>query len=158
MASNVKSDVNTTYSTYFNTESQPVATSNVSSAITSNPTKYRLIERIDYIEIPVILRYSVIDRKLNFYVLSGMSANMLVDNNVFVDNGSDLVKSGTILMARPVNYSSTFGLGLGYQITGKLLIGFEPSFKYYFQSYTTSAQISSNPYAFGLFTSVFYRF
>lgn len=105
-----------------------------------------------------MLRYRIFDRKLNFYVLGGMSANVLMDTNVFVDNGSEIVKGGTILMARPVNYSSTFGLGIGYQMMKNLSFGLEPSFKYYLQSYTTSSQISSNPYAFGLFTSVFYSF
>jgi len=156
VASNLKSDTNTTYSSYFNAESQ--ATNAVSGPIVSNPLKYRLFERIDYLEIPLMLRYRIIDRKLNFYVLTGMSANVLIDTNVFVDNGTELVKGGTILMARPVNYSSTFGLGFGYQMMKNLLIGFEPSFKYYLQPYTTSSQIGSNPYVFGLFTGVVYSF
>ena len=158
VGSNVKSDVNSTYSSYFNAESQSVVASNAPLSNVSSPVKYRLIERIDYLEIPLMLRYRIIDRKLSLHVLSGFSTNVLINNNVFVDNGSDLVKSGTILMARPVNYSGTFGLGLGYQITGKFLIGLEPSFKYYLQSYTTSSQISSNPYAFGLFTGLIYCF
>ena len=83
---------------------------------------------------------------------------MLINNDVFVDNGAEIVKGGAILMARPVNYSSTLGLGLGYQITRSLSFGLEPSFKYYLQSYTTSSQIGSNPYAFGLFSGVVYRF
>ena len=156
VASNLKSDANTTYASYFNSESHAV--NSATAASISNPAKYRLIERVDYLEIPVMLRYRIFDRKLNFYVLGGMSANVLMDTNVFVDNGSEIVKGGTILMARPVNYSSTFGLGIGYQMMKNLSFGLEPSFKYYLQSYTTSSQISSNPYAFGLFTSVFYSF
>ena len=158
VASNVKSDVNTNYSSYFNPELQSDAVNNVSVTNISASVKYRLIERIEYLEIPLIVHYRIIDRKLNLYALGGMSANMLVGNNVFVDNGSELVKGGTILMARPVNYSSTIGLGLGYQMTGKLLITLEPSFKYYLLSYSTNSQIGSNPYAFGLFTGVIYCF
>ena len=156
MASNLKSDTNTTYANFFNYESQ--TTNTVTMANAYNPVKYRLIERVDYLEIPVILRYRMIDRKMNFYVLGGMSANVLIDTNVFVDNGSEIVKGGTILMARPVNYSSTFGLGLGYQMMKNLSFGLEPTFKYYLQPYSTSSQIVSNPYAFGLFTSLFYQF
>jgi hypothetical protein len=154
VASILKSDINTTYDNYFNPETQVM---NNSANIVS-PTKCRLIEQLDYLEIPIVLRYRIIDRKLNVYVLGGMSANVLIDNNVFVDNGGDLVKGGTILMARPVNYSSTLGLGIGYQITQSLSIGLEPLFKYYLQPYTTNSQIGSNPYAFGVFTGVIYRF
>ena len=156
VASNLKSDAGTTYSNYFNAESQ-TATVNADAYI-SNPAKYRLMERLDYIEIPLILRYRIFDRKLNLYVSGGMSTNLLINNNVFVDNGSEIVKGGTILMARPVNYSSMMGLGLGYQINRNMSVGFEPYFKYYLKSYTTSSQISSNPYALGVFTGLMYRF
>jgi len=156
VASNLKSEANTTYANFFNSESQTA--NSVAYASVSNPIKYNLIERVDYLEIPVMLRYRIIDRKMNFYVLGGMSANVLIDTNVFVDNGSEIVKGGTILMARPVNYSSTFGLGIGYRMMKNLSFGLEPSFKYYLQPYTTSSQIVSNPYAFGLFTSIFYQF
>ena len=154
VVSNLKSDANTTYSSYFNAES---SSANSVAKITS-PTKYKLIERLDYIEIPLTLQYRIFDRKLNLYVSGGMSANILINNNVFVDNGSEIVKGGIILMARPVNYSSIMGLGLGYQINRNLSVGFEPYFKYFLQPYTTSTQINSNPYALGVFTGVVYRF
>ena len=156
VASNLKSDANTTYSSYFNAEATEAVANSVANI--ASPAKYRLIEQIGYIEIPLVLRYMIIDRKLNVYVLGGMSANMLVNNNVFVDNGSEIVKGGTILMARPVNYSGTFGFGIGYQISRNLSVGFEPSFKYFLLPYTTSSQIGSNPYALGLFSGVVYRF
>jgi hypothetical protein len=153
VASNLKSDTNSSYDTYFNAESTTAPIANV-----SHPVKYRLIERVDYFEIPLLLRYRIIDRKLNFYVLGGMSANVLIDTNVFVDNGSEIVKGGNILMARPMNYSGTFGLGLGFQMMKNLSLGLEPSFKYFLHPYTTSSQIDSNPYAFGMFTGMSYRF
>jgi len=157
VASNLKSDANTSYSSYFNSESQ-MANANSTAANIANPAKYRLMERLDYLEIPLIVRYRIFDRKLNLYVSGGMSANVLINNNVFVDNGSEIVKGGTILMARPVNYSSMMGLGIGYQINRNLSVGFEPYFKYFLQPYTTSSQISSNPYALGVFSGVVYCF
>ncbi len=159
VVSNMKSAVNNNYANYFSSEPQQAGLNTAVTAVNvSAPAKYRLIERLDYLEIPVILRYKVIDGKLNFYFLGGMSTNILIDNNVFVDTGSDIMKEGTVLMARPVNYSSTLGLGLGFRIAENLLIDIEPSFKYYLQSYTTNNMIGSNPYAFGVFTGVIYRF
>ena len=156
ISSNLKSDVNTTYDNFFNPES--LTATPQTAAVVSAPVKYKLLERIDYLEIPVMLRYKILDRKMHFYVMGGMSANVLLDANVFVDNGSEVVKGGTIMMARPVNYSSTFGVGVTYQILKNMSFGIEPSFKYYLQTYTTNTQIVSNPYAFGLFTSIFYQF
>ncbi len=158
VASNMKADVNDPYANFFNAESQAASNNSVSAAKAVVPTQYSLIERIDYLEIPLILRYSIIDRRLNFYLLGGMSTNILIDNNVFMDNGTDVVKEGTLLKARPINYSSTFGLGLSYQMGRNLLIDIEPSFKYYLQPYTTNNQTTSNPYAFGVFTGITYLF
>ena len=152
VVSNLKSDVNSTYSSYFNSEPMAINTP------TSSTTKYQLIERIDYLEIPLTVRYKVIDRKISFQVLGGMSANVLLDTNVFIDNGSEALKSGTILMARPVNYSSTLGLGIEYLLKKNLSIALEPTFKYYLQSYTTNSKIGTNPYAIGIFTGAVYRF
>ena len=152
--SNLKSD--TSYDTFFNSETPSI--NPVAAANNVSPSKYRLIEHLDYLEIPVTLRYKIIDNKLNIYVLGGMSTNILINNNIFIDNGNELLKGGSILMARPVNYSSALGFGLGYHINRNLSVEFEPVFKYFLQSYTTSSQIKSNPYAFGIFTGVVYRF
>ena len=156
VVSNLKSDANTAYSSYFSSESQTAGVN--SNAIISGTAKYRLVERLDYLEIPLVVQYRIYDRKLNLYVSGGMSANVLINNNVFVDNGSEIVKGGAILMARPVNYSAIMGLGFGYHINRNISIGFEPYFKFFLQPYTTSNQINSNPYALGLFTGVVYRF
>ena len=153
VTSNMKSAAESNYSSYFNGESN-----NYQLASNASSASKRLVERIDYLEIPVMLRYKVVDRKLNFYLLGGMSTNVLIDNNVFADTGSDLIKEGTLLMARPINYSSTFGVGFSYRVSGNLLIDIEPSFKYFLQSYTTGSQIDSNPYAFGMYTGIVYRF
>ncbi len=158
VASNMKSTNDGNYASFFNADAQSVEKAGYQLVSNASPSNRCLVERIDYLEIPVILRYKVVDRKLNFYLLGGMSTNILIDNNVFVDTGSDLIKEGSVLMARPVNYSSTFGIGLSYRITGNLLIDLEPSFKYFLQSYTTNSQIGSNPYAFGMYTGIVYRF
>lgn len=159
VASNVKADKNPVYNSYFNTDSRSTLTiTRLDANSIAAPETYRLIERIDYLEIPLMMRYKVIDRRFNLDLLGGMSTNILIDNNVFMDNGNEIVKDGTLLMARPLNYSSTFGLALGYRINNNLLIDIEPSFKYYLKSYTTRNSVDSNPYSFGVYTGVIYRF
>jgi len=153
LASNLKSSTNTTYSSYFNAESHLATEANIHRL-----TQFHLIERYDYLEIPLIVRYKIVDRKLSFHVLSGMSANVLLGTNSFIDNGSEIVRDGTVLSARPVSYSSVFGVGIGYQIIRNLSFGIEPTFKYFLQPYTTSSQIITNPYALGIYAGVTYRF
>ncbi|MDR1667069.1 MAG: hypothetical protein LBS03_05180 [Bacteroidales bacterium] len=156
VTSNVKTDVNENYANYFNGSSIQGAVN--SASLTAKSAQYSLIERFDYVEIPMLVRYKLIDRKVDFLLLGGMSANILVDNNVFIDNGSELIKDGSILLARPVNYNSTVGLGMNYQVSKNLVIGVEPIFKYFLQSYTSKNTIDSHPYSFGLYTGVYYSF
>ena len=154
VASTLKADVNSEYSNFFNSETQAASI----NPLSSHSSAYQLIERVDYLEIPLTLRYKVVDRKFSLAVFGGMSANVLLDTNTFIDNGVELLKNGTILMARPINYSSSFGFSLGYDVLKNLSIGVEPAFKYYLHSYTTSSQVGSNPYAIGVFTGAVYRF
>ncbi|MDR1866463.1 MAG: PorT family protein [Bacteroidales bacterium] len=158
VTSSLKAEVNDSYANYFSEDGkQGNAAANYGS-LTTRSTQYRMVERLDYLEIPMLFRYKVIDRKLIFSLLGGMSTNILINNNVFIDDGNELIKEGSILMARPVNYNGTFGMGMSYQVTNSLLIGVEPLFKYFIQSYTTNNPIDSHPYSFGVFTGLVYQF
>jgi hypothetical protein len=156
VSSNMKSNVNENYDNYFNEDAVQAAVSYV--PLTAKAVQYSLVERFDYIEIPMLMRYKLIDRKFDLSLVGGMSTNILIGNNVFIDNGKEMIKEGSVLMARPVNYNSTVGIGMNYQLNKSLLIGIEPVFKYFLQSYTEKNTIGSHPYAFGVFTGVYYSF
>jgi hypothetical protein len=161
VSSTLKAGSNDNYANYFSEESKPTASASASASNASPKAKsatYRMVERIDYVEVPLLLRYKLIDKKFGFSVLGGMSTNILINNNVFIDNGDELVRDGAILMARPVNYNGTVGFGMNYQMNKNLLIGIEPLFKYFMQSYTSNNTITSHPYSFGVFTGMIYLF
>lgn len=109
---------------------------------------------LEYIEVPLIARYAVIDRKINFHLLGGVSTNFLVASPVYLDNGTHYTDAQNL---NKVNYSSTVGLGLGYKFSS-FAISVEPQFKYYLNKVNTNASTDVHPYSFGVFTGVTYLF
>ncbi|MDR3094184.1 MAG: PorT family protein [Bacteroidales bacterium] len=155
VTSSMKADVNENYANYFNESAVQGSLNNLTTAKTAQNT---LIERLDYIEIPMLMRYKLIDKRLDFVLLGGGSTNILISNNIFIDNGKETLKDGSIADARHFNYNTTIGFGVNYQLTSSLLIGIEPVFKYFLQSYTKDNTVGSHPYSLGIFTGVYYSF
>jgi len=106
----------------------------------------------------MILRYKLIDRKLGFNLLGGMSTNFLVGSNVYFQEDGTKEKIGKTTDIKTVNYSSIIGFGVDYAISKRLNINFEPTFRYYLNSINISSSINSHPYSMGIFTGISYYF
>lgn len=132
-------------------------------AIVADAANYSVSESIslsqyfEYIEIPLIARYSIIDRKFGIHLLGGVSTNFLVGNSIYLDNQPDTPAGHTENVA-PVTYSSTVGFGLGYTMSDKLKLTIEPQLKYYLSNQVENSSISVNPYSLGVMTGIKYMF
>ena len=124
-----------------------------------NATIYEgeIIQNFEYLEIPMLVRYRLIDRKVGFNVLGGVSTNFLVGSNAFYSENNTKEKIGKTTDLKPINYSSIVGLGLDYAITEKLFINLEPTFRYYINSVNNTG-LKSHPYSMGIFTGLSYYF
>jgi hypothetical protein len=132
-----------------------------SSFVRSNSfstTDGEIHQHFEYIELPMILRYRVIDRRLGFNFLGGFSTNFLVGSNAYFQEGENREQIGTTLNLRPLNYSSIFGVGLDYSISKRFHINLEPTFRYYLNSINTGSGIKSHPYSIGFYTGILYVF
>lgn len=109
-------------------------------------------------EIPFLLKYKLIDRKVDFNLLSGFSTNILLGNNLFVNDGSSRTSIGEIEAVNHINYSGDLGVGIEYEINKKLQLLFEPQFKYYLNSINKDNLISNRPYTLGFYTGMSYSF
>jgi hypothetical protein len=120
--------------------------------------KGEILQQFEYLEVPLILRYRVIDRRLGFHLLGGFSSNFLVDNTAYYQEGGDKEPIGTTGNLRPINYSSVLGMGLDYSISRRFHVNLEPTLRYYLNPINTGSMIRSHPYAIGFFTGLFYTF
>ncbi|MDQ1771870.1 outer membrane beta-barrel protein [Labilibaculum sp. A4] len=116
-----------------------------------------LIQSFKSIEIPLLMRYNLIQKRVGMFVSGGLSANMIVGNGVY-DQSQGNKKIGEIDGIRTTNFSSQFSFGLEYRLNSKLQIGLEPSVKYYLNSISTSNQYDYKPYSIGIFTGIRYDF
>lgn len=115
-------------------------------------------QRLEYIEVPLLVRYKLIDKSWNMHMLGGFSANMLVGNGVFINEAGDHSYVGKTKDMSRMNYSTSIGFGMGYRLTDKIQLNIEPQFKYFLRSLNDNPEVNFKPYSIGVYTGVSYRF
>ena len=112
----------------------------------------------DFIEIPVYLRYHLVDSKIGVEVLGGFNASVVVGNNAYIDNQYGVQNIGKTQEIAPVNISGTLGVGVNYALGKKLSVSVEPRVNYYLNSLNTNPDINFRPYRIGVYTGLNYEF
>jgi hypothetical protein len=125
----------------------------------SNAYPFDMEQRFQYIEIPIIGRYKLIDKeKMNVSLAGGLSTAFMVSNKITTDLRNGNI---TIIPTKEVNktnYSGIIGLALGLPLSEKLGFKVEPRFNYSFNSINKSTTLNVHPYSFGVFSGVNYKF
>jgi hypothetical protein len=118
-----------------------------------------LMQNLGYIELPVILRYKVIDRAFDFNIIGGVSSNLLVNNSVYASVDGSRYEVGRTEGLNNILFSSSLGMGMEYSLTNNLSLNLEPTFRYYLNSFNNYTGVSNlHPYSFGVFSGLSYRF
>ncbi len=114
----------------------------------------------EYIEIPLIIKYKIIDRKMDFNILSGISTHFLIGNDIYLDYSSlyDNARFPENVSVNNMNYSGSLGIGIEYPILSKLMLNIEPRFKYYINPIVSNPSYNIHPYSLGIFTGISYVF
>ncbi len=112
----------------------------------------------EYLEVPLMVRYKLIDRKMDFSLLGGISTNFLAGNSVKISDNNNLYDFGETTDIAKVNYSGSVGVGIEYPILTNLLVSLEPKFRYYLNPIYTSGDLNVFPYSLGVFAGLSYLF
>ena len=115
-------------------------------------------QSFEYIEIPLLISYKVIDRVIDFQLLGGVSTNLLVGNNVSAEFDGQRISLGKTTDISKFNYSSIVGFGIEYGFSDQLSFSIEPTFKYYLNSFSSGTRLHVHPFSIGLFSGVSYKF
>lgn len=116
-----------------------------------------LYQNFSYLEMPVMLRYKVIDRTIDLNLIGGLSYNLLINNSVRTNiNGTKYTVGTTGL--NPFMVSSSLGMGMEYSLNSKISLNIEPTFRYYLNAFGDTPGIKIHPYSFGLFSGVAFKF
>jgi len=126
--------------------------------VQGNAENVVLRQYFDYFEVPLILKYKIIDRKLDFSFSGGLVTNFLVGNEVDMINDGETTIIGETTDISQVNYLGSVGMGLEYPVVRNFSFTLEPRFRYYINPIDRSSSHSVHPFSFGFFAGINYRF
>ncbi len=118
----------------------------------------RFIQNFEYIEIPLYLRYTILDSRFDVEMLGGFSSNVLVGNETYMESTSGKSLVGKTKDMETLNYSGTLGVGLKYGLSKRIFLNVEPRVKYYLNSLNNNSSVTYKPYTIGVFTGLSYEF
>jgi len=124
------------------------------NAVDNKSESATLKQLLDYIEVPLMVRYSVFNKKPVITLAGGFSTNFLVDNNVYVIDNGEHINAGETEGINGVTYSSTVGIGLELPLGKSIRFSLEPRFKYYLSPVNSKGYNSFRPYSFGVFGGI----
>ena len=131
----------------------------INSVNTSKPVESAKLY-FEYLEVPLNLKYKIIDRRIDFSLIGGLSTNLLVASGIdlnYTDNTNENLKRSTSDLSQ-INYAGSVGFGFEYPIIKNFLLTIEPKFKYYLNSIDKEAESNVHPYSLGVFTGINYVF
>lgn len=112
----------------------------------------------NFIEIPLYLRYNVIDSKIGVEVLGGLNAGIVAGNNVYMENRFGTENVGKTQDISTLNVSGTVGFGLNYSLSRRISLSVEPRLSYYLNSINKNPDVMFRPYRIGVYTGLYYQF
>lgn len=155
---------NLTYDTAANGSLVPVYHTNVVNVYDSI-SKYkvdRTRNTYTYLQLPVYVGFQKQVKRFGWFVKGGPVLSLLVHKNIpGPDAGYNRIIGLDQQMATRVNthWQVAFSLGMSYQLSNKVSIGIEPTFRYSLNSQYERKYISTrHPYAIGLRTGLLFNF
>ncbi len=117
-----------------------------------------IMQNMKYIEIPVLLRYKVIDRRLDINMVGGVSYNILLSNSSYVESDGIKYSIGSTEGLSPITISSSVGMGMEYRLSERMTFSVEPLLRYYITPLGGLTGSNIHPYSLGILSGFFYNF
>jgi len=116
-----------------------------------------LVQNLSYYEVPMELKYALINNRFGVNVIGGFSTLFLGDNEVSVRDGEFRDVLGEANNLNSVSFSTNVGVGFDYKISKKLKFNVEPMFKYQLNPYTDPS-VDFKPYYIGIYSGLSFKF
>jgi hypothetical protein len=116
-----------------------------------------LNQKLGYIEMPLEITYSVLNKKIGIDFIGGMSTMILNKNEIFLQSSELNLKIGEANNLNSVHFSGNIGLGFKYDIFRRLEARIEPVFKYQINTFSNDSG-NFKPYVFGVYSGINFTF
>jgi len=113
-----------------------------------------LTQSFDFLEIPLLVKYKVLDKKVGIHVVSGVGTNFLIDNEVYLFHQGQKVSLGETTRLQKFNFTGSLGVGFEYNLNPKWSLNLEPTFRYFLNSINSSSTTKTHPYYFGVYSGM----
>ncbi len=117
----------------------------------------RMLQQFGYLEVPLELQYTLIDRQWGLNLIGGMSSLFLIDNSVSLDSDGTSTEIGEASNMNALNFSTNLGLGVYYQLNPKWQLQLQPMVKMHLNTFNETAG-SFRPYTVGVYSGMSFRF
>ncbi|WP_158522768.1 outer membrane beta-barrel protein [Geofilum rhodophaeum] len=119
-------------------------------------TSASLQQHLDYLEIPLTLRYIVIDRSTRLSLAAGLSSNWLVDNKAWLEEEGQRQQIGETEGIAAMTFSTHAGMALSVPLGGPFSLRFEPRFSYFLNEINETHTTAFKPWSFGIYSGIQY--
>jgi hypothetical protein len=117
-----------------------------------------IIQNFSYLQMPVMLRYKLVDRNLALNLIGGIASDVLVSNSAFAHEGGSKYRIGETEGLNTLAFSSSLGMGFEYNFSRKISLNLEPTFRYFINPFHSALGTKVYPYSFGVFSGFSYKF
>lgn len=113
-------------------------------------------QRTGYIEVPIEMSYKLLNKKFGIELIGGVSTLFLNENSISLVSSGLEMEIGKANNLSETHFSTNVGIGFNYNFLKNFDFRVEPMFKYQVNTFNNSEDV--NPYLFGLYTGINYRF
>ena len=117
----------------------------------------QMVQEFGYLEVPVEMQYTLIDKKWGLDLIGGMSSLFLMDNSVSLESSGTTTEVGESNNMNDLNFSTNLGFGVFYRLNPRLELNLLPMFKYQLNTFSQT-EGSFRPYSIGVYSGLSFRF
>ena len=125
--------------------------------ILNTKEKGSLDQQFGFIEVPLEIEYTVVDKKIGLNVIGGFSTFFTDKNEVYSVVEGNRILIGEANNLNDVSYSANFGVGINYNVSDKIKLNLEPKFKYQINTFNDTSG-DFQPYFIGVYTGLSIKF
>ncbi len=115
------------------------------------------VQNLDYIDVPLVLNYKVLNKRFSVNLSGGLSPGLLVNNRSYFDVDGQKIQTGITENIKPMIFNSVIGIGMAYDISKKVSVNLSPTFKYSLSPVNKGSALKYHPYSISLFTGIAYK-
>ena len=107
-------------------EQQPMEPAAVDVSAPNPAREGQMVQEFGYLEIPLEMQYSLIDKKWGVDLIGGMSSLFLVNNSVSLESDGSVTEMGEATNINSLKFSTNFGLGFFYRFNPSFELNLQP--------------------------------